>query len=183
MSISRLTQILEKCFTNTRVDSFNVNSMAEKSIYLQKAFTINKIFTINTGITKYFLYNPTAIGPGACARSLPLAFKTTDGPVIVKLRVGHDYTSGTVINASNRDHNSLITAQAVTTQDPTGSDTGTSTFEYLVGSTTTPQASGGGAAQGNLPFLINTNITYLLEVINGSGENITFELRHTWCEI
>ena len=183
MSIPRLTEIANKTFSNQAVNASRNILYDHDYVFSGNGFTISKLYTINTATTKYFLFDPIGIDVDTYIISLPLAFRTTDGPVTVFLRVGHDYTGGTAITPINRDSTCINPSRVAVTQDPTGTSTGLSTFEYLVGTSATAQDPGGGTTQGELPFIVNRLVPYLLEVVNGSGSNITFELRQTWFEV
>ena len=161
-------------------DGLVATDYATDLIFAGKAFTVNQVYSVATGADKFFLFDPPA---DSYIVTLPLHFSATDGPVVVNVSTGSDYTGGTAITPLNRDNRSATAATATLTQDPTGSSLGTNAFSYLLGTSGGLFTAGGGTVADALPFIINPATTYLVQVDNQSGANIQVEVRITWYEL
>ena len=183
MSIPAITERLLKSSTQNK-DGFIVASYADDFIYRERAFTTNQIYDVPTGTNLLFLFDPRA---EHYVVALPFSFSSEDGPFVVSLYAGTDYTGGNDANVFNRFTSSSNINDVLVTYSSTGGITGSTkgsqVSQYLVGSGGGPQSRSGGVARESLPFIINTNIKYLLEVENQSTTNpAMFEIRFTWYE-
>ena len=145
------------------------------SIQRGMVFTGQQIYSIGSASTKYILFDPTEEVPTKITiRDLVLA--ATSGPAIVNIYIGTDYSGGTAIPLGNRNQRSPNTSSLKLYEDPTGVTKGQLILPILVGTSSSPLFSGGGAANPTIPFVVNENALYLVEIFNNSGEDIDFQI-------
>lgn len=154
------------------------------AIFKGVKFLVQKNFTIASSGTLNILIDFTTY-PGRDRTVViePAKYCTSYGPVIVNIYRGTDYSGGTIIPAYNV--NTIIggTSKTTVTYGATGSTKGTVTQEFLIGYGSTNQSSGGGTtASPDLIVRGNTSKT-LIEVVNNSGNEITFNFLQEFYEI
>ena len=113
----------------------------------------------------------------------PVLWSSTDGPIDVNYRVGHDYTGGTPMNAFNRNSNSPLTPNVQINMSPTGTTTGIINSSNLVGNTGGLFTSGGGQGGGGPLFIGPSSVVFLIEFVNNSGGTVTMEYDAKWYEV
>ena len=113
----------------------------------------------------------------------PPVFSSSSGPVIVDVYRDSDYAGGTAIEVPS--NNAVIDNKMETTitQNPTGTTLGTAVLEYLVGSESTNQNSGGGSSIVGPPFILDNTGKTLVEITNNSGNEITFNYSQVFFEV
>jgi hypothetical protein len=170
-------------------DAVKITSYGDDFTVQGGAFTFEKNIAIASGATKYILFDYTTFTPDPNTQIgqvyvFPPQFSTTSGPVDVDVYRGTNYTGGTEFDAINP--NTLApktTSETTLTLDPTGTVKGTLSLEYLVGTQGQGSASGGGSNNG-LSFFIRGNVQKtLVEIVNRSGNAITFHYAQTFFEI
>ena len=147
-------------------------------------FLLQKNFAIASGATLLILLDYTTYtGTGKSIFLKPAVFSTTHGPVKVTVYRGANYTGGTAVPAYNM--NTIIGGESKTTitQGPTGTVKGTPVQEWLVGSGATNQSSGGGATEVKANIIRPNSGKTLMEIVNESGNAITFNLVQQLFEI
>jgi hypothetical protein len=160
------------------------------------AFALEENFTIGSGATLNMLIDYTTYTNFTKSNVdntvdkrvgwvfvLPPRMATTAGPVEVNVYRGGDYSGGTETLYSKRNTISDIEPQITITQGATGTDKGTLSLSYLVGSSSTNQDSGGGVKEGIVPFIRSNDGITLVEIVNESGEEIIFSYGQTFYEI
>jgi len=147
-----------------------------------------KNFDIASAASLYVLFDYTSYvpieGKKGIIHVLPPVFGTTAGAVAVNVYRGTNYTGGTEFDVINPNTTATkITSGTTLTFGATGDDKGTEVLNYLVGATATNQTSGGGSSTG-VSFFIRPNTgKTLVEIINESGENVTFHYGQALFEI
>ena len=161
---------------------------ADNSIVCGCGFIFEKNLDIASAASLYVLFDYSTYVPAAGKKGiihvLPPVFGTTAGAVIVNVFRGTNYTGGTEIDIINPNTTATKTTSGTTlTYGATGSEKGTEVLNYLVGATATNQNSGGGSSTG-VSFFIRPNTgKTLVEIVNESGENITFHYGQAMFEI
>lgn len=169
-------------------DAIVVSTYADDGITKGKAYLFEKNFSISTGATLYILFNYTTYtpGPGQFGQVyvMPPAFATTSGPVAVNIYRGTDYSGGTEFDALNPNTTVANSKSETTlTTGATGTAKGTPVLEYLVGGASQGNQSASGASSGLAFFIRDTSTKTLIEIVNGSGSNITFHFGQVFYEI
>lgn len=160
-------------------DAVLTTDYAQDTIVQGHGFVFEKNFAIASGGTLYILFDYTtytpAEGQAGIVYILPPFFSTTAGPVSVTVYRGTNYTGGTAIPVLNPNTMAAKTAAGTTVSfGATGSTKGTVALEYLVGGASQGNQSASGSAAG-LSFFIRPNTSKtLVEVVNNSGQSITF---------
>lgn len=149
-------------------------------IFQGRAFSFNALFDVATTPNTFILLDPTSVD---YLIAFPFSFKAEDGPFIVSLYVGTDYTGGTPVFTYNRNSLSSNTTSAVITSGASGSSKGTMISQFLIGTGGGPLSSAGGEGGDKLPFIANTDYKYLLELDNQSATNpALMQIDFTWFE-
>lgn len=159
-------------------------------------FALEDVFTIASGssmnllidYTTYTDLNDSTVdlvhqGRFGTVFVLPPQMSTTAGPVVVSVYRGGDYSGGTPTLYSKRNTLSDVEPQITITKDATGTDKGTLSLQYLVGSLGNFFNQGGGSSQPNIPFIRDNQDTTLVEIVNNSGEEIQFSWNQIFYEI
>ena len=180
MSEKRITQILENKINRGR---FIVSSTISDYVIDNGFFyTVENVITIASAGNADIVIDPLLIPEGVSFISEPTFWNTTAGPVIITLGVADSYTGGTEITPTNRNYQgdaaNTVFKTAVT---PTGF--AASQAKLLVGSSSTPQSSGGGSLSGENIILLDPDLIYIFNVDNQSGEEIQIGFRIEWAEI
>ena len=148
-------------------------------------FQYDQVRTLPSATNLYFLFDPSGIDDDILLHVYPLTFiNVEDGPAYVNYYVGHDYTGGTPVTLLNRNGNSTNTAKTVIYEGPTGTSLGlkTSSNKIAIGGAI-PAESGGGSTGPVAPFIASKNITFLIEIVNDSGDDIDAEAFLEICEV
>ncbi len=179
MSTDRSTELLQKSMsfdetghvTTTYADDYTIRGNA---FVFEKNFTIASGGTLNI-LVDYSTYTPTAEQEGLIF-IYPPQFSTTAGAVMVNVYRGTNYSGGTEFDAINPNTTASKTTSGTTfTSGATGSTKGTEVLNYLVGASSTNQNSGGGSVSGLQYFIRPNTDKTLVEIVNNSGEEITFK--------
>lgn len=172
-----LSESEEGIISTTFADNYGVKG---------NGFTLQRNFSIaaTVGTKLYILIDYTTYTKDdGFIFVLPPLFSASSGAVLVNIYRGTNYSGGTPIEVPSTNTIIANTLETTITKDPTGTILGTSVLEYLVGSSATNQTSGGSAIISGPPFIRNnTNVT-LVEIINNSGEAITFNYSQVFYEI
>ena len=147
-------------------------------------FLLQKNFTISAAGTLLLLFDYTTLtGTDKKIFIRPAIFSTTSGPVTVTAYRGTDYSGGTQLHAYNL--NTIIGGESkiTITQGPTGSVKGTEVQNWLVGTGSTNQSSGGGSIEVDVNFVRPNTGKTLMEIVNSSGEQITFNVVQKFFEL
>lgn len=182
-STSSVLQLLDKYSSFTK-NAHLATDQRTNSVFKGVKFLIQKNFSIAASGSLYILIDYTTyLGDGKQIVIEPATFSSSYGPVIVNIYRGTDYTGGTPIPAYNV--NTLIGTKSQTTftQGATGTAKGTVTQEFLVGSGSTNQSSGGGAATSAGLIVRGNDGKTLIEILNESGETATVNFLQEFYEI
>lgn len=160
----------------------------DDSIVRGLGFTFEKNFSILSGATLNILVDYSAWAPEedeyGLIYILPPVFRTTAGPVIVNVYRGTDYTGGTEFDAINPNTTASKTTSGTTfTSGATGSTKGDIVLEYLVGGAGIGPANTAGSSTGLGFFIRTASDKTLVEVVNNSGNDITFNYSQLLFEI
>lgn len=191
----RTNQYLRWVRSNAR-DGILTTDYANDYIARGYAFALEENFTIGIGATLYMLIDYSTYTDFSIANTdntkeprvgavfiLPPRMGTTAGPVYVNVYRGGDYSGGTATLYSKRNTLSDIDPQITITTDATGTDEGDHVLSYLVGSASTNQNSGGATKEGIVPFIRGNDGQTVVEIVNDSGEEITFSYGQTFYEL
>jgi hypothetical protein len=165
-------------------DCIVTSSHLEDAIHRGEVFTTQQIYDIGNGATLKILIDPTLCDSDKEVSIVPFAFSTTVGYLIVTFTNDCNYSGGTLSPVVNRNDNQtgILLNQMEVRRAATGTDEGDYVTDYIVGTKSTNQSSGGGT---NLPsdiFILNKAKKYLLTIVNYAGEAVKFSLRLTWRE-
>ena len=165
-------------------DAILTTEYATDSIFKGVEFLIQKNFTIAASGTLLILIDfTTYTGIDRTVVIKPASYCTTYGPVLVNIYRGTDYSGGTQIYAYNLNTKVGGTSKTTLTSGPTGSVKGTVTQEFVVGYGSTNQSSGGGSMKTDTLIVRDNKTKTLIEVINNSGTEITFNFLQEFFEI
>ena len=148
------------------------------------AFLFQKNYTIADAGTLYILIDYTTYtGANSLVFVRPAVFSTTYGPVIARVYRGTNYSGGTEEHAYNL--NTVIGGESQTTitSGATGTTKGTVAQEWLVGFGSTNQSSGGGSVTVDANIIRDNTSKSLIEIVNNSGNEITFNIVQELLEI
>lgn len=187
MSIAYIAQSIRNSLSFSgdalRMTSYeNDYSVRGNAFHLQKNFTIAIGTTLNI-LIDYTTYTKVPKGGQGLIFVLPPNYAASDGAVLVTVRRDSDYSGGTEIDVPNVNTVFGGFLQTTITSGATGNDAGTSVLDYLVGSASTNQSSGGGNISGDSAFIRNSKDKTLVQIANNSGEEITFNYSQTFFEI
>ena len=180
MSDKRITQILEQKINRGRfIVTSGINDFA-----IDQGFTysVESVISIATGANTDILFDPSALTTGKSIIAEPTAWNTTAGPVIITLGVCTSSSGGTELTPTNRNYTGdpaeIVFKHGVT---PTGFSA--SETKLLVGSSSTPLFSGGGALSTGDIIILDPDLIYVFNVDNQSGEDIKIGFNLTWAEM
>ena len=180
MSIPRLTEIVEKKMNRGRF--IVTSSISDFAIDNGLLYTIENVVTIASAGNTDIVLDPSLIPEGKSFIAEPTFWNTTAGPVIITLGVCSSCTGGTELTPTNRnfegDAAKTVFKHGVTPTGFVASDT-----ILLVGSSTTPQFSGGGSLTGGNIIILDPDLVYIFNVDNQAGEEIKVGFRIEWAEI
>ena len=165
-------------------DASRVTTYADDYTVRGAGFLLQKNFTILTGASLLILLDyTTLVGLNKVVFLRPAQFSTTSGPVTVIVYRGTNYSGGTLLHAYNL--NTIIGGESklTLTEGPTGSVKGESALEWLVGTGSTNQSSGGGSTQTDVNIIRPNSGKTLMEVVNGSGKDIIFNISQILFEL
>ncbi|MCP4394964.1 MAG: hypothetical protein GY804_11965 [Alphaproteobacteria bacterium] len=161
-----------------------VTSYADNYGVKGNGFTLQRNFAIASGASLYILIDYTTFTkPTGFIFVQPPIFSAGAGEVLVNVYRGSDYSGGSVIEVLSNNTVINNTMETTITENPTGTVLGDSVLEYLVGSKSTNQNSGGGSISIGPPFIRNNTGKTLVEIVNNSGENTTFNYSQVFFEI
>jgi hypothetical protein len=160
-------------------DALLTTSYGDDTTARGKAFLLEKSFTIASAGTLHLLFDYTTFTPSSgelgIVYVLPPNIATTAGPVDLFLYRGTDYTGGTPIPFINPNTLAAKTVSETTvTSGPTGSVKGNLSLTYLVGGQSQGNQSASGSSTGTSFFILNNTKKSLVEIVNRSGQEITF---------
>jgi len=165
-------------------DALLVTDYAMDGIFQGFEYLIQKNFTIAASGTLNILVDYTTY-TGLNKRVIikPATYTTTYGPVLVSITRGTDYSGGTPIPAYNL--NTIIGGISKTTftHGATGTEKGTVTQEFIIGYGSTNQSSGGGTGTTDVLIIRGNTGKTLIEIMNNSGNEITFNFLQELFEI
>ena len=178
MSVDRTTELIQKSMSNNET-GLVTTSYADDGVVRGSSFVFEKNFTIANSGTLYILVDYSTYAPTSAQKGLvfvyPPDFGTTAGTVVVNVYRGTNYAGGTEFDAINPNTTASKTTSGTTlTYRATGSKKGDVVLNYLVGSSSTNQNSGGGSNTGMQFFIRPNTDKTLVEIVNDSGEEITF---------
>jgi len=161
-------------------------SYADDAVVRGSAYSIRQTFTIPVDGLKGIVFDPSLLEHDAFLE--PFRVSVTIGPLRLKLYTDISITEGlTELPAVNRSglidepHHKMKVYDTFT-----GLDLGTNQpLEYVIGSKSTNQTSGGAVAAGERIFPFLRDKKYYLEFDNneGSGEINTASLQFDWVEV
>ena len=167
--------------------AFRITTYKDDYTVSGDAFVFEKNFTIGTDpASLYILIDYTTYNPFGEGRvyALPPVFSSTAGAVKVNVYRDTNYTGGTKFDAVNPNTlHPKKTSDTTFTYGATGSDKGTTVLNYLIGSSATPLFSGGSSVSGSSFFIRPNTSKTLVEILNESGESITFHYGQVFFEI
>lgn len=169
-------------FLSYSKDGLVTTSYADDYIVRGYGFSLQRVISIGNGSTKYLLVDPSNY-TGDSVFGSALDFSTTAGAVYVYISTNHDYSGGDELTTFNRNLTSNNTAATIITENPTGTNDGGEPIQYIVGTASTNQNSGGATRVNRSIFILSPAYTYLVKIVNSAGEDINFEIDFTWFEI
>jgi hypothetical protein len=191
----RSNQYLRRVRSNA-ADGILTTDYANDYIARGYGFALEENFSISSGSTLYLLIDYSTYTDFSISSTdniaearvgvvfvLPPRMATTAGPVQVNVYRGGDYSGGNATLYSKRNTLSDIDPQITMTEGASGTDKGTLVLSYLIGSSSTNQDSGGGVKEGIVPFIRDNTGQTLVEIVNESGDDITFSYGQTFYEI
>jgi hypothetical protein len=166
-------------------DAILQTGYADDGIVRGIGFVIAKNFTIANAGTLYILfdYTPHTAGAGLIY-VMPPMFEASSGKCLVNVYRGTNYAGGTAFKAYNANQlASKAESSTVLTSGPTGTNKGTLALEFLVGQDSQGAFRGGGTSQ-DISFYVRDNTAKtLVEIVNLSGQEITFHYGQVFYEI
>lgn len=120
---------------------------------------------------------------GAVVHFIREAYVSDEGGVEFRLLEGVTFTGGTAMTPKNRNRTSNNTATLVVKSGSTVSDTGTEL--YLIGLPTAASPQGRGSQSGSegVPWVLDSETNYAIEIKNLSGSAKTIYAELSWYEI
>ena len=176
---------LDPQITSTLADSKTAlvsTSFADNEIVKGNAYQVHRRFIVPTGGLKLVL-DLSNVSVDKALFTLPIRMATSEGQVFVNTYIIDNYTGGTLIQAINRNGESLNVAEGefktgVTSTDVAGDDL----RQYIVGVLSTNQFSGGGSGGGNAPKIFGKKII-MIDVENQETTSVEFEINFNWYEV
>lgn len=159
-------------------------SYEENYIFAGNCFTTETVYSVGTGDTAYdIVFDATSVTKTLVA--LPIAWSTTDGPVIITLGTCTSYTGGTEVTPTNRNYAYQATnpAEVVFTYDAATTGYSAGPMQFLVGVSGSFLNSGGGSIASSLPIILELGVKYVFRVDNQSGDNISLYSDINWYEV
>lgn len=165
-------------------DAVLTTDYASDFIFQGVEFLVQKNFTIAASGSLLILVDfTTYTGLDRTIVIKPASYCTTFGPVIVNIYRGTDYSGGTPMPAYNLNTKIGGTSKTTFTEGPTGVSKGTATQELVIGYGSTNQSSGGGTLRTDVLIVRDNSTKTLVEILNQSGEIITFNFLQELFEI
>ena len=170
-------------------DAIKHTSYADDAITTGFGFLVEKNINIPASSTRYMLldytgYSPTEEWQTGRVFIFPPTISVSKGALIVNVYRGTDYVGGDTFSCINPNTiASKSESGTVWTLDPTGSDRGILSLQYLIGVSGTNQSSGGGNAEG-LSFFIRPNTgKTLVEMVSDETDPVTLNYGQLLFEI
>lgn len=145
-------------------------------------FQVKKRIALTSGQTLYLEFDISK--HAGVVYSLPIEFSTGGGLVFVDTYNADSSTGGTVL-AVPINVNGLSTKTSDTTIKTGVTVTGTPTNvrEYIVGTLSTNQSSGGGPAQEGIPKILNNAKPLYFKIVNQESAAVTLNIGFTFYEL
>lgn len=145
-------------------------------------FQIKKRIILTAQQTLYIEFDITQ--HSGTVYSLPLEVSTAGGLVLMDT-YGADSSTGGIILATPLNLNGLSTNTADSTikTGVTVSGTTINVREYVVGTLSTNQSSGGGQAQEHVPKILNNTKPIYIKLVNQETDPVTINLGIIWYEL
>lgn len=140
-----------------------------------KAFQIQRIFTLTNAQTLYLVLDTTAlVESGKRLIILPLTMQTSVGSVFVDTYPITSYTGGSEIkfariNSTIENYAESVFKSGIT---PTGTP-GDELRQYIVGTESTNQSSGGGPSQADIPKRFPAGSIITTKLVNQESSTVT----------
>lgn len=165
-------------------DGIVIAPYASDAVLRKQAYSIRQVFTILTGATKTLIFDPTTLGNDVILE--PFRVSSTVGTVKMNLIADVKIDSGdSELPVVNRYGLLDFPIHKMGCFDTfTNLDRGSQPpSEYIVGSKSTNQSSGGGSTAGANIFTFENDKKYLLEWVNNTGEEVDVSLQFDWFEV
>lgn len=162
-----------------------ITTYKDDFVVRKQAYSIRQVFTIaDTGLTR-ILFDPSLANQDIFL--VPFRVGINVGPMRMTITPDITITSAdTELPVSNRYGLVDIPVHKMGCfTNITGLVINSEPIEYIVGSKSTNQASGGGTTAGEEIFIFEKNKKYLLSFYNdqGSGEEMDVSLQFDWFEV
>lgn len=184
--MSTVSEILNN--QNTVINAQRIVSLQEELFIMGYSFTARDVVTAPAATNLYIRFDATA-ATGIQVIFSPLKFVAGEaGPIVITYYVNPTVTAGgrTEIMGSNRRATSTNEYQSVIELVAAANVTspGTKFTAELVPSNSAGGAlpSSGASNAGGLPFEIDTDVVYMIEIDNTNGTDTLFEYNIDWFE-
>ena len=164
-------------------DAIIATTYADDYITKGNAFQVKKRIALASGQELYLEFN-IALAVGKMVYSLPIKLSTGGGLVFVDTYNATSSTGGTTL-ATPINLNGLSSAAAQTTVKTgvTVSGTASNVREYIVGTISTNQSSGGGSAESDTPKILDNSNPLYIKLANQESAIVYVDLGFIWYEI
>lgn len=150
-----------------------------------KGFSIEYVVTVTDSDSEFDVSFDTTNVDRDYIIAYPTAWNTSTGSCIITLGTCTSYTGGTELTPTNKnlDFSTLYPSQTIFKYDVVPTEFSASPTKILTGTESTPQASGGGKNQSNLPQWLTKGLKYIFRVENKAGADIDLGFGIYWFEV
>lgn len=166
---------------NINMQSFNQLNLVRSGL----CYRISKIFSLPSTdtFTKYFLFDPTSLCDNKDLLIFPISYVPDGQKLHVYYRTAHDYSGGSELSFINLNEHFSTTTDVRLYENPTGTNTGISFSENLIGSSGPPGQMVAGMEPTKISYIKTNNSTVLVEIVKHGNVAVDFELNFVFGEI